>query len=37
MIETTIKEFLAAARQYLLGLIPTRQPALAPIPLRRMR
>lgn len=37
MIETTIKEFLAAARQYLLGMVPTRQPALATIPVRRMQ
>lgn len=37
MIDMNIKQFLATARAYLLGLIPTQQPALATIPLRRSR
>ncbi len=37
MIDMNIKEFLATARYYLLGLIPAKQPALATIPLRQVR
>lgn len=37
MIDMNIKQFLATARAYLLGLIPPQQPALATIPLRRSR
>lgn len=34
MSEQNLKQFLAAARQYLFGLMP-QQPALATIPARR--
>lgn len=37
MIDMDIKNFLETARYYLLGLIPTKQPALATIPLRQAR
>ncbi|MCE1238367.1 MAG: hypothetical protein LWW83_00370 [Azonexaceae bacterium] len=35
MIDINIKQFLEAARFYLLGLVPAQQPALAAIPVRR--
>lgn len=35
MIETNIKEFLAAARSYLLDLLPTQHQNLATAPIRR--
>lgn len=31
MLEANIKQFIEATRQYLLGLVPTQQPALATI------
>jgi len=34
MIETNIKAFMAAARTYLLELMPAPQPRLATIPVR---
>jgi hypothetical protein len=34
MIEKNIKEFLAAARAYLLELMPAPEPRLATIPVR---
>lgn len=37
MIELNIRKFLDTARNYLLGMIPRQQPALAVIPLRRER
>ena len=37
MIDMNIKEFLNAAHQYLFGLMPAQQPALASIPLHQAR
>lgn len=37
MDEMNIKEFLAAAREHLFGLMPAPQPALIPIPVRQRR
>lgn len=37
MIEMNINEFMQVARQYLFGLVPGTQPALAAIPLRQAR
>ena len=37
MIDMNIKEFMAAAQQYLFGFIPAQQPALIPIPVRQGR
>lgn len=37
MIEMNIKEFIALARQYLLGMAPPPQPALIPVVARRVR
>ena len=37
MTEMNIKEFIAAARQHLFGLIPAPQPALIAIPVRQVR
>lgn len=37
MIEMTIKQFMEATRQYLFGMMPAQQPALARIPVRPTR
>ncbi|MDP3635990.1 MAG: hypothetical protein U0989_13015 [Azonexus sp.] len=37
MTEMNIKEFIEAAHRYLFGQVPVRQPALIPVPIRRVR
>ena len=37
MIEMNINQFMEAAREYLLGFMPSAQPALATIPTKKAR